>query len=162
MLYDGGARRLALALKHGDRLDMVPALAGWLAVQARPLLRGNTLLVPVPAHWRRLFRRRYNQAAVLANALGALVDRRVCPDLLIRRRPTTPQEDKSVEARFQDLEGAFAVNPRRAGLLAGTDLLVVDDVMTSGATLDGCTRAALAGGAATVRVLVLARVSRDA
>ena len=162
MLYDGGARRLVLALKHGDRLDMVPALAGWMAVQAVPLLRETTLVAPVPAHWRRLFKRRYNQAAVLANALAARVDRPVCPDLLIRLRPTAPQDHKSVEARFADLAGAFAVAPRRASRLNGADLLLVDDVMTSGATLDGCARAALAAGAANVRVIVLARVARDA
>ncbi len=162
MLYGGGARRLVLGLKHGDRLDLAPALAGWMAARAGPLLGEGALIVPVPVHWRRLLARRYNQAAVLGNALGRMTGRPVCPDLLQRVRATPPQDGMSVAERIDNLSGAIRLAPRHVGLPAGRTVLLVDDVMTSGATLDACARVLLAAGAEKVRVLVLARVVRDA
>jgi ComF family protein len=161
MLYRDGARRLLLALKHGDRLDLAPTLAGWMASRAGPLLTERTLVVPVPAHWWRLFRRRYNQAAVLATGLARRLDQPVCPDLLMRRRRTDTQDGKSPDARFANVDGAFAVAPRHRALLQGRDILLIDDVMTSGATLDACARTCLSGGARQVSVMALARVTRD-
>ena len=162
MLYAGGARRLVLALKHGDRLDLAPALAGWLAARAGRMLGEGTLIVPVPVHWRRLLSRRYNQAAVLANALGALTGHPVYPDLLQRSRATPPQDGMSVSERMRNLAGAIRLAPRHAGVPVGRAVVLVDDVMTSGATLDACARVLLAAGAENVHVLVLARVVRDA
>jgi predicted amidophosphoribosyltransferase len=160
MLYDGGGRRLVLGLKHADRLDLAPALAEWMVPRAIPLLSDDTLIAPVPVHWRRLFKRRYNQAAVLANALAGMVDRSVCPDLLARVRQTESQDGKGVDARYANVADAFAVTKRHRGKLAGRDVLLVDDVMTSGATLEACTQACLDAGAEQVCVIALARVTR--
>ncbi len=161
MLYRGGGRRLVLGLKHADRLDLVPAMAGWMAARAAPLVRADTLVAPVPSHWWRLFRRRYNQAAVLALAFAARVDRPVCPDLMVRRRATRVQDGMGPDDRFANLADAITVAPRHAPGLAGRHVLLVDDVMTSGATLDACARACVAAGAAEISVMVLARVTRD-
>lgn len=161
MLYRGGGRRLVLGLKHADRLDLAPAMAGWMAARAGPLVQDDTLIAPVPAHWWRFFRRRYNQAAVLAQALAARMDRPVFPDLLVRRRATKAQDGMGPDARYANLADAITVTPRHADALACQRVLLVDDVMTSGATLDACARACLAAGAAEISVMVLARVTRD-
>lgn len=161
MLYEGGARRLVLGLKHGDRLDLAPALANWMAQRAGPLITPNTLIAPVPSHWWRLLRRRYNQAAALGNAVAKRLDLPVCPDLLTRKRHTETQDGKSPDARFANVENAFVVTPRHKAALAGRDVLLIDDVMTSGATLDACARVCLEAGAEQVSVMALARVKRD-
>jgi ComF family protein len=158
IVYAGAGRRIVLALKHGDRLDMVRPLAGWMAAAGRELLTEANLIAPVPLHWSRLVRRRYNQSAELARCLARLSGRRAAPDLLVRRRATAPQQG-SREARAANQAGAFAVNPRRTGVLAGRSVLLVDDVLTSGATLSACAECLRAGGAARVNVLALARVA---
>ncbi|OSP54670.1 ComF family protein [Pseudoruegeria sp. SK021] len=161
MVYDGGTRRLVLALKHGDRLDLVPAVSGWMAARAGPLLDADTLVVPVPVHWRRLLRRRYNQAAVLALALAKRLGLPCVPDLLRRARATPVQDGMGVEARYANLDGAIKVTDRYGRLLNGRSVLLVDDVMTSGATLSVCAEVCVRAGAAQVNVLTLARVVRD-
>ena len=156
--YDAGARRLILLFKHGDRVEIATALAPVMARAGAVLLRGADLLVPVPLHRWRLFRRRYNQAALLAQALGRITARPVLPDALIRTRPTAALGGKGVEDRRAEVAGAFAVRPRRVERIAGRRVLLVDDVMTSGATADACARALKAAGATGVDVLAAARV----
>jgi ComF family protein len=160
-VYGGAARRAILAFKHGDRLDMARPLAGWLAASGGDLLREADLLAPVPLHWRRLMRRRYNQAAELARRLGRISGKAVAPDLLVRSRQTTPQERMTRGERHANQAGAIAVSRRRAGRVAGAAVLLIDDVMTSGATLSACADACREAGAARVDVLVLARVAGD-
>jgi ComF family protein len=162
LVYEGGARRLILGLKHGDRLDLAPALGRWMAARARDLAEGDMLIAPVPLHWRRLLRRRYNQSAVLAHHLGRNLGLSVCPDLLQRTRRTESQDGKGADQRFANLAGAIRIHPGRASRMQGKTVLLVDDVMTSGATLSACTTACLTGGAAAVRVMALARVVKDA
>lgn len=159
--YEGVGRRLVLGLKHGDRSDLVPALAQWLAPLARELSDNETLLAPVPLHRRRLFLRRYNQSALIAHALGRICGLAHCPDLLMRRRATRPQEGMTREQRHENQSGAIAVSPKRKACIGGRPVLLLDDVMTSGATLSACAEASLAAGAGSVNVLVLARVARD-
>lgn len=161
MLYRDNARRLVLALKHGDRLDCAGPAGRWMERAAAPVLRPGMLVAPVPLHWRRMFRRRTNQAALLARAVARAAGLEHCPDLLVRPRSTGSQEGRTGPERFENLAGALALHPRRGALVAGRDVLLVDDVMTSGATLSAGTAALLAGGAATVSVLVLARVAKD-
>ncbi len=161
MRYDDGSRPLLLGFKHGDRTEAAPTFAGWLARAGRELLAEAEIVAPVPLHWRRLFARRYNQSALLASALARHCGARDIPDLLQRRRATPSQGRLNRAERHRNVAGAFAVHPRRATELEGRRLLLVDDVMTTGATVSACSRAALKAGAAAVDVLVLARVLND-
>jgi predicted amidophosphoribosyltransferase len=160
MLYDGTARRLVLGLKYADRLDLVRACGRWLVAAAAPILRPGMLIAPVPLHWTRLLQRRYNQSAVLAHALAAEAGLDCCPDLLVRRRRTPTQDGRDLGARHANLDGALALHPRRGAGAAGRHVLLVDDVMTSGATLAAAADACLAGGAREVDVAVLVRVAK--
>jgi len=156
--YDAQGRGLILPFKHADRLELVPVLTSMMQRAGAPLLERADVLVPVPLHRKRLFHRRYNQAAVLALLLGRHAGRPVLPDGLVRVRPTDSLDDKSAEARALAVQGAFAVRRSRADRIAGRTVLLIDDVMTSGATADGCARALLDAGALAVDVLVAARV----
>ncbi|MEZ5799103.1 MAG: double zinc ribbon domain-containing protein [Paracoccaceae bacterium] len=162
MLYGGNARKMILALKHGDRMELARPAGGWLRQAALPLLRPTTLLVPVPLHWTRMLRRKYNQSALLAAALAAAAGVEHCPDALRRHRNTGSQEGRDRDARFHNVTGAFSVHPGRAARVRDRSVLLVDDVMTSGATLAAAAEACLAGGAAEVSVLALARVAKEA
>ncbi|PWE33527.1 amidophosphoribosyltransferase [Maritimibacter sp. 55A14] len=159
--YEGRARKLILGLKHGDRVDLARPAAAWLARAAAPLIRPETLVVPVPLHWRRLLARRYNQAALLSRGLAATLGLPHCPDLLTRPRATPTLDGLGRAERQAALAGRISAHPRRAARAKGRHLLVVDDVMTSGATLSAATEAALAAGAAEVDVVALARVAQD-
>ena len=156
--YDGHAKRVLLPFKHADRPELANALAPMMARAGAPLLRRAEVIVPVPLHRRRLFGRRYNQAALLARALARLSGVPAVPDLLRRTRPTVSLGDLGAQARTEAVAGAFAVRPARASRLAGRRVLLIDDVMTSGATANACALALLAAGAAAVDVLVAARV----
>ena len=162
LIYRDRARKLVLALKHGDRLDLASPAARWLARAAGPCLRPGQVIVPVPAHWRRTLGRRFNQAAVLARALARQTGQPVAVEGLQRCRSTEVQDGKSIEARFANLSGAIRPHPRHGARLDGADVLIVDDVMTSGATMAAAAEAARAAGAASVRVAALARVVKDA
>lgn len=162
LLYAGNARKLVLALKHGDRQDLARPAAEWLRSAAGDMLHSNSILIPVPLHRWRLAKRRYNQSALLANRLAKLAQLPVVPDALIRARRTPTQDGRSVEDRFDNLQDAIRPNPKRATSLAGRDVVLIDDVMTSGATFAAATEALRAAGAANVCVLALARVVKDA
>ncbi|MEM9787101.1 MAG: double zinc ribbon domain-containing protein [Pseudomonadota bacterium] len=162
LIYSGIGRRLVLGLKHGDRTDLARPAAIWMARNARPLLRDDTVLVPVPLHWVRLARRRYNQAALLVHALGKELQRPVCADALLRSKKTQALEGHSRDARFQTLSGAIVPHPKRIDVIKGKSVLLVDDVMTSGATMAASAEAARAAGAANVSIVTLARVVKDA
>lgn len=156
--YDGQARRLLLPFKHADRPDLAWPLAMLLARAGAALLRDADVIVPVPLHRRRLIARRFNQAALLARVLARLGDRPAVLDALQRRRRTVSLGDLSAESRARVVAGAFAVRDRRAARIAGRRVLLIDDVMTSGATCAECTHTLLAAGATNVDVLVVARV----
>ena len=162
MLYRDNARKIVLALKHGDRMELARPAAAWLARAAEPLIRPETVVVPIPLHWWRLIRRRYNQSALLSAALARVARLDHCPDALVRPRNTGSQEGRDREARFANMEGAIRLHPKRGHWIKGRPILLVDDVMTSGATLAAAAEACLAGGAAEVSVLTLARVAKEA
>lgn len=156
--YDGPARRLILPFKHGDRIEIAPTLALHMARAGTKLLAETDLLVPVPLHRKRLFHRRYNQAALLATAVSRVSGRPTLLDALQRGRPTPSLGEKSAIERAAVVDGAFAVRLSRAGFLPGRRILLIDDVMTSGATANACALKLKAAGAAAVDVLVAARV----
>ncbi len=156
--YDDGSRDLVIAFKHRDRTDAAPAYGAWMARAGAELLEDADLLVPVPLHRMRLIQRRFNQSALLAHALAARSGVACAPDALIRTRPTPSQGQFSRAARFRNVQGAFKV--RRAGDIGGRRIVLVDDVLTTGATASACARTLLRAGADSVDVLTLARVVR--
>jgi len=159
--YDGAAMAPILRFKHGDRAELATALATLLARAGGSLLAGpDVVLVPVPLHRWRFVRRMYNQSALLARALGRRCAVPVLVDALVRRRATRSQQGLSAAERQTNVRGAFAVRPAAAGRLAGRCAVLVDDVVTTGATAEACARALLAAGAREVRLLSLAKVVR--
>lgn len=162
LVYKGIGRRLVLGLKHGDRLDLTWPAATWMAGRIGPFIQENTVVVPVPLHWTRLFKRRYNQAAVLAQDLGKIVARPVIVDALVRSERTKPLDGHGRDARFAAITGTIRPHPKRNASIAGKSVILVDDVMTSGATLAASTEAAFQAGAENVSIAVLARVVKDA
>lgn len=161
LAYDDASRDLILSFKHADRLEAVPLFARWMASTGGDALAEADLLVPVPLHWRRLVARRYNQAAELAHALGQRTGIPVEPTLLVRKKRTRSQgEMVSARQRAKNVAGAFAVPERDRAKLAGRNVTVVDDVLTTGATLSACAKALLRNGAASVSLITLARVVR--
>lgn len=158
LAYDDGSRPLVLGFKHGDRTHAADAYGAWMARAGKELLAGADLLVPVPLHRWRLFRRRYNQAALLASSAGRSAGVPVAPDLLVRRRATPTQGGLDRKGRMRNVKGAFRLRPGRRDRVKGRRIVLVDDVLTTGATLAECTRVLLHAGAAQVDVLTLARV----
>ncbi len=157
VVYDDGSRALVLALKYGDRTDAVRAFARWMARAGSDVLADADLLVPVPLHWTRLFKRRYNQAALIAHALGKLTRVEVAPDLLIRSRRTPPLGNLGASRRLATMRNVIAMHPRRRRNLSGCRVVLIDDVHTTGSTLRSCSRALLKAGAEAVDVLTVAR-----
>jgi ComF family protein len=161
MRYDTHSRGPILALKYGDRLDLTPGFAGWLNCSGRLLVGETDVIVPVPLHRGRLWRRRYNQSAELARALARLTGKPVDFAALVRSRATPSQGTMpSAKARRRNVLSAFEVPPRHKTAIAGRNLLLIDDVLTTGATVDACARALKRAGVAKVLVLTLARVVR--
>jgi ComF family protein len=159
MRYDEASRPLVLAFKHGDRLHLAPAFGTWMRRAGAELLAGADLLVPVPLHWTRLFARRYNQSAVLAHALHAAGGPPVAPDWLLRRRRTPPQGNRNAAGRARNVKSAFAMRPGRD--VRGRHLVLIDDVLATGATVGECARVLRRAGARQVDVLTLARTMRE-
>jgi len=152
---DGPARRLVHRLKYGDAPELARPMGRWMARAGAELVADADVIVPVPLHRRRLFLRRFNQAALLAQALARDAGRRLDVTSLARVKPTRPQVGMSRDERAQNVQGAFRVAP---GAFEGAHVLLIDDVATTGATLNACARAALKGGARSVDALIFARV----
>ena len=154
--YRETGRSLVLKLKHADRTDAATHLVKWMQRQGADVIAEADYIVPVPLHWRRLWLRTYNQSALLANALGRATQKPVLADALVRTRPTPSQGGLDRAQRRRNVAGAFKA--QRQNLIEGKSVLLIDDVMTTSATADACSRALLRAGAAAVDVLVLARV----
>jgi ComF family protein len=161
-LYDEASRGPILQLKHADRTDLAPLFARWISRAARDLLAEADAVAPVPLHPPRILRRRYNQSAEIARPLARLWELDYLADALVRRRATETQGGKSGEARRRNVAAAFEVPPGRVAAVAGRRIVLIDDVMTTGATLEGCSRALIKAGAACVDVAVVARVKEAA
>ncbi len=155
--YDGPARRMAQAFKFADRTDLAPTLAQWMVRAAIDLETGYVVL-PVPLHRNRLLRRRFNQAAELARHVAAATGHAYLPDTLLRTRATRQQVGLKAGERHANVRGAFRVPEAKAITIKGRSVLLIDDVYTTGATLEACSRALLRAGAAQVDCLTFARV----
>jgi ComF family protein len=156
--YDDIARALVHALKYGDRLDLAPTMARWMARAGRELVSEADALIPVPLHWRRLWARRFNQSALLAKTISQETGIGIAEGVLKRVKATIQQVGLSQTERAQNVQGAFRVPAERRADVAGRRVVLIDDVLTSGATSDACARALLRAGAGQVDVVVFARV----
>lgn len=170
--YDISSRRLILGFKYGDRLEGAPHWAKMMSYYGKDILKGTTdelsgalveyqaaqLIMPVPLHPFRLLQRRFNQAALLALELGKIEDIPVMVSGLKRVRKTKIQQGLSFHARRKNVRGAFAVNEKHAAEIEGKYIVLIDDVYTTGATVEECCRTLKNAGAAGVSVLTLAKV----
>jgi ComF family protein len=161
VVYNDASRQLILDFKHGDKMHFVHTFIPWMLRAGAELIGETDAILPVPLHARRLWKRRYNQSAVLAAELGRRTGKRHLPDGLIRLRATIQQKGLSRKERRDNVKGAFAVNGRYLTELRGKNIMLVDDVFTSGATLNECARTLKKHGAAKVSVLTIARVTRE-
>jgi len=157
--FDDVSRALVHALKYGDRLDLAPMMGRWVSRAGAGLLAEADALVPVPLHWRRQWARRFNQSAMLAAAVSAQSGLPIAAGALKRVKATVQQVGLSRAERATNVQGAFKVPEEGRAAVLHRRLVLVDDVLTSGATVEGCARALLRAGAANVDVLVFARVA---
>jgi len=157
-VYDEASRGLILKFKHGDHQPFAPLFARWIARSAAPLLDEADAVVPVPLHRFRLLSRRFNQAAEIARPLARDADLDFLPDVLVRTTHTTTQGGKSARGRRLNVRKAFAVSEAGRRQIKGRRILLVDDVLTTGATAEACARALIEAGARAVDLAVVARV----
>lgn len=160
-LYTDGSRRLVLAFKHGRRIALAPLLARLIAAKL-PMVRPDWVIVPVPLHRWRLWRRGFNQSALLGREIAKAMGAGLLVDGLVRRKATSMLGGLGRAARLRALSGAIAVHPSRAAQIKGKSVLLIDDVLTSGSTSETCVKALKRAGAAKVVVGCFARVLDEA
>ncbi len=156
--YEGTAREMVHRLKFGDQLALAIPMSRWMHGAGAELLADADLIVPVPTHRWRLFRRRFNQSALLAQHLARLSGKPVADDILIKHRATAPQTSLTKAQRRENVSGAMRVPQDMKPRLAGRRVLLVDDVITTGSTANAASRILLRGGASAVDVLAFAMV----
>ena len=155
--YSATMRELVQSFKYRDRHEGLPLFARWLVKAGAELLTDADLIVPVPLYSSRLWWRRFNQSAMLAHAVARLSDVGVDCFVLKRVRRTASQVGLTADQRRRNVAGTFKVNPARAARVKGKRIVVIDDVITTGATAEACARALQRAGEARVDVLALAR-----
>lgn len=158
VFHSGAAQRMAVSLKFHDRTDLAPWMARWMARAGHDLLEESDVIVPVPLHRWRFWRRRFNQSAELARVVAQLADKPFSPEALSRIRRTKQQVGLGSKARQRNVDGAFRVPDDFQITVRGRRVLLIDDVYTTGATVKAATRALLRGGADRVDVLTFSRV----
>ena len=160
-LYAGSARSMVLALKHGDKPDIAHALGQWMLRAAEDIITESDVVIPIPLHWRRFLKRRYNQSAELSRIIARHSGKPHGPDLLRRIRPTDMQLSHSAKQRSDNVKGVFEVPAHMRPVVRGKKILLVDDVLTTGATLNAATTALRECSAAHVSIVVFARVEQS-
>lgn len=159
VVFNDQSAKLISMFKFGDRTELSRMFGQWMAKAGAETITDQSIILPVPLHWSRLLRRRFNQSALLAQAVGQKTSARVYVDALKRTRATPPQRETiSAEARRRNVAGAFVVRDRNRDVIRGAHIVLIDDVLTTGATLSACANAIKRAGAARVDALVLARV----
>ncbi len=158
--YEGIAREVILKLKHGDATYLPLSLAGWMAQAGEQFWDKTDYLIPVPLHRWRLMRRRYNQATLLAKALSQRINLPILTNTLIRSKRTASQGHMTPKERRKNVRNAFVVRDPK-GLLKGKSITLIDDVWTTGATLEACTAGLKKAGVEKVYVLTLSRVVKE-
>ncbi len=158
VVYDEASHNLIVGFKHSDRTELAPMFARWMARAGRTLINSASVLTPVPLHPRRLAARRYNQSLLLAAKIAQMTHARLAVSDLIRRRATPPQKELSADARRRNVAGAFGLAKGAAARVKDAHIILIDDVLTTGATLSSAARTLRKAGAGRVDALVLARV----
>ncbi len=157
--YDGKARHLIHDFKFRDQHNARQLFARWLVMAGQTLLNDADVIVPVPLYRFRLLNRRFNQAAILAKTLSQLTSITHHPLVLRRTRPTKRQVGLTTAQRKENVRGAFSVPDRKRALIEGRNILLIDDVITTGATINACAKTLKKAGAVRVDVLALALVT---
>lgn len=160
--YNDVSRALVLGFKHGGRTEGLRMFAGQMRRAGRHFLEEADYLIPVPLHMSRRIKRRYNQSTLLARALSKMTSAKIDPDIIMRHRSTPTQGGRSASARRRNVQGAFAIRESGKTRLQGARIVLIDDVMTTGATLESCARTLKRAGASHVSALTLARVVKAA
>ena len=158
VIYDDASRDIILSFKHGDQTHIVPSFMPWLQQTGAEILDGTDFIVPVPLHSWRMLRRRFNQSALISQYLSQEVKVSVLLGGLKRRRSTPTQGDLNFNQRQKNVKNAFIVDPKYKAQINGKTILLIDDVYTTGATVNECTKILLKAGAASVNILTVARV----
>ncbi|MBH9974225.1 MULTISPECIES: ComF family protein [Bartonella] len=157
----GLARTLVARLKYGDRTDLAPSMAEWMVTAGKELIDSADMIVPVPLHYRRFLKRKYNQATELSRHIANRTGKPLEPLVLMRRKNTRQQVGLVKKARQRNMIGAFRVPEKQKEKIRDKHILLIDDVFTTGATLRSATKALLRGGAESVDVLTFSRVIPD-
>lgn len=161
LVYDEASRKAVLAFKHGGRTEGLSAFAGHMKRAGRRFWSAADMIVPVPLHASRLIKRRFNQSALLGRKLAHCVPASFEPDVLIRHRATASQGAQSAKGRRRNVQGAFRVPENQAERIKNKHIVLIDDVMTTGATLNACARTLKRAGASYIDVVTLARTVRQ-
>lgn len=161
LVYDETSRGLILAFKHGDQTQNALTFVPWLVRAGQDVIPQSDVIVPVPLHRWRLWRRRYNQAALIAKELAQALDMTYRPDILVRRKATQTQGHLSTKEREKNVKQAFVIHPDHGAMVKGKNILLIDDVYTTGSTVKECAKVLKKAGAARVNVLTVARTVRD-
>jgi len=156
-LYDDASRKMITSFKYNDRIENRAAYARWMARVGADMIREADFIIPVPLHFFKLLIRKYNQAALLSHELAKIVDKKVLARAIIRKKYTKTQAAFSHKGRFKNIGGAFKINPKYQQILHGKKILLVDDVITTGATADECAKVLLKAGVERVELLTLAK-----
>ncbi len=152
------ARQLVTRLKYGDRTDLAPWMANWMIRAGNQLIANSDIIIPVPLHRGRYFIRRYNQSAELGRAIASKTGMPFLPDNLVRSKATEQQVGLTRNQRTENVRGAFKVPVHSQISISGRRILLIDDVLTTGATANAASKALLKAGAEQVNMLTFSQV----